>query len=59
MSECTTRKATPEELAALERQLGPVNKSNKKKDHYYDEQLMRPHRIIPRHKGDTIKGARV
>lgn len=59
MSECTTRKATPEELAALERQLGPVNKSRKNKDHYYDEQLMRPHRIITRHKGDTIRGARV
>lgn len=59
MSECITRKATPEELAALERQLGPVNKSGKKKTHHYDNQLMQPHRIVPRHRGDTIRGTTI
>ena len=42
-SQCRTRKATAAELAELDRELGPVDKTSKGMQHGYDEQLLRPH----------------
>ena len=53
MNKCITRKATLEELAELDRELGPIDKTSKGMQHGYDEQLLRPHRVVPRHKGDS------
>ena len=52
-SQCRTRKATAAELAELDHELGPVDKKRKGMQHGYDEQLLRPHRVVPRHKGDS------
>ena len=53
VSQCRTRRATAVELAELDHELGPVDKTRKKTQHSYDEQLLRPHRVVPRHKGDS------
>ena len=52
-SGCKTRQATAAELEELDRELGPVDKTSKRTQHGYDEQLLRPHRVVPRHKGDS------
>lgn len=60
MNECIIRKATLEELAELDRELGPIDKTRKRMQHGYDEQFLRPHRVVPRRKGDTtIRGSRI
>lgn len=50
MSECTTRKATPNELAALEKELGPVKKTKPPKGGMigFWQQMNRPHKVVPR-----------
>ena len=53
VSQCRTRRATAAELTELDRELGPVDKTSKGTQHRYDEQLLRPHRVVPRHKGDS------
>ena len=53
VSQCRTRRATAAELAELDRELGFVDKTSKRTQHGYDEQLLRPHRVVPRHKGDS------
>ena len=52
-SGCKTRQATAAELEELDRELGPVDKTRKRTQHSYEEQLLRPHRVVPRHKGDS------
>lgn len=53
VSQCRTRRATAAELAELDRELGFVDKTRKGTQHGYEEQLLRPHRVVPRHKGDS------
>ena len=53
VSQCRTCRATAAELAELDRELGLVDKTRKGTQHSYDEQLLRPHRVVPRHKGDS------
>ena len=53
VSQCRARRATAAELAELDRELGPVDKKRKGMQHGYDEQLLRPHRVVSRHKGDS------
>ena len=53
VNQCRTRKATAAELAELDHELGPVDKTRKGPQHGYDEHLLRPHRVVPRHKGDS------
>lgn len=51
MSECITRQATPAELAALEKELGPVKHGVKPKGNGlagYWQQMKRPHKVVPR-----------
>lgn len=55
VSQCRTRRATAAELAELDRELGFVDKTRKRTQHSYEEQLLRPHRVVPRHKGDSRK----
>ena len=57
-SGCKTRQATAAELEELDRTLGPVGKGKGTKNYHYDEQFMRPHRVVPRHKGDTVRVSR-
>lgn len=56
-SECITRKATPDELAILEKELGPVKKNKQPKGGMlgYWQQMNRPHKVVPRTAAQIIE----
>lgn len=57
MSKCITRKATPDELAILEKELGPVKKNKQLKGGMlgYWQQMNRPHKVVPRTAAQIIE----